>query len=294
MMQISLGGAEWVRTDDGARLRVQRFGLPDRPTIVLSHGWACRLEYWQPQIDYLARRFHIVAYDQRGHGESTRGRRPTDTDVLADDLAQVFESVISTSAVAVGHSMGGIAVQAWWQRHPEQAAAKTSAAVLANTTWGGLVRGIRAVPLMNGRIPAPEYLGRKVFGLPIKLPDSRLTREVVRWRVMNPRHTTKDQAAFVTRIVTTCNPHVRAHTALALADVALGPDAAGAIGVPTSVIVGRVDKITPAWMGRDIASEVERHGHLERLVELDTGHTSNIEAPDVVNTEIERMADLYG
>lgn len=284
-----------MRTDDGARLRVRRVGAPDRPTIVLAHGWACRLEYWQPQIDLLADRFHVIAYDQRGHGESSPGRRSIDADVLADDLAHVIDQCVrSRRAVVVGHSMGGIAIQAWWQRHPDRARATSSAAVLANTTWGGLVRGTRVLPLLNGLVPAPERLGRFVFGLPIRLPDTVLTREAVRLRVMNPRSATREQAAFVTRIVATCDPKIRARTALSLADIALGPDAARAIDVPTSVIVGRVDRITPSWMGRGIAAEVDRRGHLDRLVEFDTGHASTVETPEGVAAEIARMADLYG
>lgn len=294
MSSLAGGEDEWIHTDDGARLRVRRFGASGRPTIVLSHGWACRLEYWQPQIEELAKRFHVIAYDQRGHGRSSTGQRQMHSDVLADDMAHVFDQAVrSTSAVLVGHSMGGVTAQAWWQRHPEQAAATTSAAVLANTTWGGLPRGTRIVPLLNGRIPAPDALGRRLLGLPVKLPASRVTQEAVRWRVMNPRRATREQAAFVTRIVETCDPRVRAGTALALMDVALGPDAAASIAVPTSVIVGRADKVTPPWMGRSIASELERTGHLGRLIELDTGHTSNIEAAGEVSAEIARLADLH-
>lgn len=275
---------DWVTTDDGAQLRVATAGAADAPTIVLSHGWACSIEYWRPQIEALSREFRVVAYDQRGHGRSSRGRRSLDSDTLADDFAQIIDHTVGPErAVSVGHSMGGITIQAWWQRHPEQAARTGAANVLANTTWGGLARGTRVIPLLNGYVPVPVRLGKLALGTPIRIPQGRLVRGGVRWRTMNRRNATKEQAAFVADIVRHCNPAVRADTALALVDLDLGPAAAESITALTTVIVGRVDKLTPAWMGRSIADALERTGHLDHLIELDTGHAGNIEMPDVFN-----------
>ena len=112
----------------------------------------------------------MIAYDQRGHGRSTTGTRQVDADVLADDLAAVVEAAGDSHAVVVGHSMGGIAVQAWWSRHPVQAARVSGGALLANTTWGDIARGTRVLPLLNGRVPAPQWLGRLVLGADGPLP----------------------------------------------------------------------------------------------------------------------------
>ncbi|RDH11671.1 alpha/beta fold hydrolase [Tsukamurella pulmonis] len=279
----------WIDAGDGARLHVRAVGPPDAPTVVLAHGWACRIEYWRPQIDELARDHRVIAFDQRGHGLSTTGSRDIDAEVLADDLARVVDVAADAHSVVVGHSMGGIAVQAWWGRHPEQAARNSGGAVLANTTWGGLARGTRVFPLLNGRVPGPQWLGRLVLGAAVPMPDGPLLRAAVRNRTMNPRHATRAQARFVSDVVRACDPGVRARTALALADLDLGPAAARAITVPTTVIVGRADRLTPAWMGRRIATELERTGGLHRLVELDTGHSANVEMPDVFTAEIRRV-----
>ncbi len=279
----------WIDTEDGARLHVCEFGPREAPTVVLAHGWACRIEYWRPQIEDLARDHRVIAYDQRGHGRSTTGTRQVDADVLADDLAAVVEAAGDSHAVVVGHSMGGIAVQAWWSRHPVQAARVSGGALLANTTWGDIARGTRVLPLLNGRVPAPQWLGRLVLGAALPLPGGPLLRVAVRHRTMNPRHATRAQARFVADVVRACDPEVRARTALALADVDLGPEAARAITVPTTVIIGRADRLTPASMGRDIAGELERTGRLSRLVELDTGHSANVEMPHAFTAEIRRL-----
>mgnify|MGYP002653467218 CR=1 FL=1 len=55
----------WAVTDDGARLRVVHHGPADAPVLVLVHGWSCCVEYWNPQINALAERYHVIAYDQR-------------------------------------------------------------------------------------------------------------------------------------------------------------------------------------------------------------------------------------
>lgn len=293
-MTVHIAETTQVTTEDGARLRVQTFGASDAPTIVLSHGWACRIEYWKPQIDALASSYRVIAYDQRGHGHSSGGRTPLTADVLADDFAAVIDHVVGGGrAVTVGHSMGGITLMAWWHRHPEQAARTSAATVLANTTTGGLARGTRIFPLLNGVVPAPVALGKLVLGTPIRIPRGPVVREAVRQRTMNPRTATRAQAAFVADIVRRCDPVTRAGAAAALIDLDLGAAAVRSVASPTTVTIGRVDKLTPPWMGRAIAKTLDDTGHLEHLIELDTGHAGNVEMASVFNTIVSKAADKH-
>ncbi len=64
----------WVRTG-GVELCVAELGDPERPAVVLVHGYPDSKEVWSRVAPRLAERFHVVAYDVRGHGRSTAPRR---------------------------------------------------------------------------------------------------------------------------------------------------------------------------------------------------------------------------
>ena len=282
----------WVDTADGARLRVMSFGPDDAPTLVFAHGWACRAEYWLPQFQGLAGEFRVVCYDQRGHGFSTTGDRDIDGDVVGDDLATVMDAAVSSPAIVIGHSMGGISILSWWKRHPEQAQRKSVGAILANTTLGGIATQTKIVPFNNGS-ELSVRLGRMLIGAAMPIPRGKITRNMVRTLVMNPRRTTDEQATFVCEIARTCNAGVRARTALALADLDLGDEAAEAVAVPTVVTTGTADHVLPDSMGKRIAAVIERTGRLDRLCELETGHTGNVEAPEEFNEIVRQLAERY-
>lgn len=287
----------WIDTDDGARLRVCTFGQANAPVIVLSHGWACSIEYWAHQLD-LAGQYRVVAYDQRGHGQSSSGSRPISAGTLADDFACVMDYVAELSGgrrvVAVGHSMGGITLQAWWNDHPDQARKLCAAMILANTTQGDIAAGTQiGAPFLDGSRPRHLAVARRAFGAPVRFPRGRAASWAVRRRLMNPRVATADHARFVIEVTAACRPRVRAATALMLADIDVRTDESP-VAVPTAVVIGRVDRLTPPSMGRLIAAQLDAAGVLDSVVHLDTGHASNVEAADQFNNEIRRMVDLYG
>ncbi|MFI8305560.1 SDR family oxidoreductase [Streptomyces sp. NPDC085927] len=103
-----------VRTG-GVELCVAELGDPGRPTIVLVHGYPDSKEVWSEVAPRLAERFHVVAYDVRGHGRSTAPRplRGGFTlEKLTDDFLAVADAVSPDEPVhLVGHDWGS--VQAW-------------------------------------------------------------------------------------------------------------------------------------------------------------------------------------
>ncbi|MDH3034796.1 SDR family oxidoreductase [Streptomyces sp. TRM75561] len=104
----------WVRTG-GVELCVAELGDPERPAVVLVHGYPDSKEVWSRVAPRLAERFHVVAYDVRGHGGSTAPRplRGGFTlEKLTDDFLAVVEAVSPHRPVhLVGHDWGS--VQGW-------------------------------------------------------------------------------------------------------------------------------------------------------------------------------------
>ncbi|WP_406237488.1 SDR family oxidoreductase [Nocardia sp. NBC_01009] len=95
-------------------IAVYEYGDPSAQTIVLVHGWPDTHHLWDAVVPLLAGRFHVVAYDTRGHGRSTRTRRTEDyrLDALATDFFAVTDAVSPDRPVHVlAHDWGS--VQVW-------------------------------------------------------------------------------------------------------------------------------------------------------------------------------------
>ncbi|KUN84004.1 short-chain dehydrogenase [Streptomyces bungoensis] len=103
-----------VRTG-GVELCVAELGDPARPTVLLVHGYPDSKEVWSEVAERLAGRFHVVAYDVRGHGRSTAPRPLRGGFTLAkltDDFLAVADAVSPDRPVhLVGHDWGS--VQSW-------------------------------------------------------------------------------------------------------------------------------------------------------------------------------------
>lgn len=94
-----------VTTRDGTQLFVRRWG--EGPPIVFTHAWALNSDVWHSAMTLAAQAgFTAIAYDRRSHGRSDDPGRGYDYDTLADDLADVMESLDVQDATMVGHSMG--------------------------------------------------------------------------------------------------------------------------------------------------------------------------------------------
>ena len=114
------------------------------PPILFSHGVTLSSRTWAKQFDSIpAAGFRALAFDGRGHGESTVGDTGHSIDNLADDVRSVLETLDLRGAVLVGHSMGGMAMQAFAIRHPDIALARVSGLVLLSTAARTVTSDVR-------------------------------------------------------------------------------------------------------------------------------------------------------
>lgn len=92
------------------------------PPLVLLHGGSASWRSWATVAPVLARDWHVLAPDLRGHGLSGSGPRYRLVD-YADDIAQMVDREIDQPAVLIGHSMGGQVAVAVAARRPDLARA---------------------------------------------------------------------------------------------------------------------------------------------------------------------------
>lgn len=276
---------------DGARLHVRSYGPAHRQPIVLIHGFGCRIEYWNPQINALAARYRVIAYDQRGLGRSTLGSDGVHPDVLGRDLAAVLSAVLGPAerAVLVGHSFGGITVMAWAQRYGARTERAVSAVLLANTIAERFRASTMLLPFANRYRYIRRPLLTALASSTIALPSIRWSRWPLQ-RLVLSRYADLAAVNFVYEILADCRTDVRGVWGAGLSRLSV---AAGLenLTVPTTVVAGNEDRLTPPAAAHRIADILQARGRLHRFVRLPrVGHCTNVEAPHAFNAEIERLA----
>jgi pimeloyl-ACP methyl ester carboxylesterase len=123
MRRIRVGNLDVAVTDVGTG-----------PPMVLLHGLGCGRRMWFHQIRALRSRFRVIAYDQRGHGETDAPAAATDYSAghLARDLVGVLDALAIERAAIVGFSLGGGPALALAANKPE----RVSRLVLADVGAG--------------------------------------------------------------------------------------------------------------------------------------------------------------
>jgi pimeloyl-ACP methyl ester carboxylesterase len=104
---------------NGLTLRVREWPS-DGPPIVLLHGLSSNSRIWDDVARRLAARYHVVAFDQRGHGLSDRSIDGYTFDRVVGDLEGVIKQLDLDRPTLVGHSWGGNVVLEYAASHPER------------------------------------------------------------------------------------------------------------------------------------------------------------------------------
>ncbi len=89
------------------------------PDVLLIGGLGDTVESWQFQLDGLAERYRLTAFDNRGAGRTAMPEGPASVEAMADDAAAVLRALDVSSAHVAGFSGGSIISQELALRHPE-------------------------------------------------------------------------------------------------------------------------------------------------------------------------------
>ena len=160
----------------GVRFRVHEWGAPGRPLALLLHSLAAHSHWWDWVAPLLAERWHVVAFDARGHGGSDHVA-PYDFDVYADDAVRIIEMLRpATPPLVVGHSMGGYVAALLAARAPDRVGALVIADIL--TGWSD---ALAAMAAKQAERASPEYDSPRQAGERFRLappgtiaPEARL------------------------------------------------------------------------------------------------------------------------
>jgi pimeloyl-ACP methyl ester carboxylesterase len=234
--------------------------------VLFIHAFPLDGRMWEPQSD-LARDVRVVIPDLRGFGASVSGSFPQSLDEHADDLARLLDRLQIAKATLVGLSLGGYVAFRFAERH----GARIARLALCDTRASADTPETRRARDQNVALVENEGVGA--------LLDKML-----------PNLLRKQPAEAVAATVRAigCSQSKEAVKA-ALVAMRDRPDSAGMLaklGIPTAVIVGREDVITPRSESAKMAELVPGS---ELHVLNDAGHLSNLEAPAAFNAALRTL-----
>ena len=101
----------------GGDIQVREDGARGKPPLVLIHGFACSMRWWDAITPLLAREHRVIRIDLLGHGGSEKPRDGYSMENQADLVAAAMDRMGVARAAVVGHSMGGMVGTALVERH---------------------------------------------------------------------------------------------------------------------------------------------------------------------------------
>jgi non-heme chloroperoxidase len=262
--------AHVIVSHDGGVLHTISRG--DGPPVLFAHGVTLSSRVFAKQFDsFPAAGFRAVAFDARGHGQSSTGESGHSIANLGEDIRTVLEALDLRDAILVGHSMGGMAVQSFMVHHAGVAAERVKGIVLQSTS--------SHMPMSDAR--KTRAVLERVSGI---TPDfGALMRQknlgLVLARIGFGEDPYASHVEATRQMLASCSKATIREGSKSL----LALDFTGQLSeirMPTLVVVGTHDAITPAGDSRRIAElvpgaelvEFEAAGHMlmyERTAEID-------------------------
>jgi non-heme chloroperoxidase len=118
---VAVGKSVAVKTPDGLTISAQEWGNQAGPEIIFIHGFSQSHLSWIKQVTSdLAKDFHMVTYDLRGHGSSDKPLEPErykDSKAWGDELQAVMDATGLKRPVLVGWSYGGLIMADYLKTH---------------------------------------------------------------------------------------------------------------------------------------------------------------------------------
>jgi 3-oxoadipate enol-lactonase len=251
------------------RISVASSGVGE--ALMFLHGLGSTKENWYPQLVHFGQTHRAMAWDAPGYGESDDHEGEL---VFSRDFVGALLSTLDRLGVErvhlAGLSMGGMIAQCFYFAHPHRVASL----VLADTfpsfqaIGADVVKGFissRIEPLMSGATPADLAPESAESLLAPDAPESART--------------------LLLESLSNLRRHSYVMTALALAV----QDAVGNledITVPTLVLSGALDRLTPVPIARAMS---ERIPGAQLVIIPGAGHISNLESPERFNAALSRF-----
>lgn len=94
---------------NGIKHHYLEWGQQDNPPLLMLHATGLCAHPWQPIAQELAQDYRVLAFDQRGHGDTEPSDKGYSFELAGQDLAEIIKAMELSGLRVVGHSSGGLA-----------------------------------------------------------------------------------------------------------------------------------------------------------------------------------------
>jgi 3-oxoadipate enol-lactonase len=237
--------------------------------LVLLHGFPLDRRMWDVQIAEISAHHRVIAPDLRGFGQSA-SEDPFTIDSLADDVHRLLVELNAIPSVLVGLSMGGYVALAYVRKY-------------ANDLRGLILIDTKA----EGDNPQQKEGRQKMIEL-VRREGSKAVADQMLPRLVaeDVPHNRPAIAKALRTMMENCPPKTIEHALMAMGDRPDQTPHLPTIAVPTLIVVGDADAITPPAVAESMQKQI-RNSTLEII--KGSGHMSPMEQPEQVNRAIERL-----
>jgi len=204
-------------------------GMPQGLPVVFIHGFPFSHGMWEPQMNVMPNNIHAIAYDVRGHGASDVGDGQFTIELFVDDLIALLDHLFIKKAILCGLSMGGYIALRTFEKYPDRVCGLILCDTKSepDTNAAKINRTVTMKAVKAAGVPAfAEDFVKNIFW------DKTFER--------NP-----NVIAFIKQIICANSPRGICGTLLALGSRTDTTPVLSSIHIPTCIIVGEHDKLTP-------------------------------------------------
>lgn len=263
---MSNKGSNLTITINNFNISYDDLGEGNTPIIFL-HGYPFNKTMWQPQLEYLQKFTRVIAIDLRGFGTSKDEDTSLSIGLFADDLIKFMNALCIDKAIICGLSMGGYVALNAVQRF----SSRFSALILSDTQCSADTKEAKEKRYKT----IDEIMENGVTAFNEGFINSVFYKESLTNK--------KEAVETVHSMVFSNSKQIIIMGLRALADRSETCSTLHEISIPTLIICGREDALTPLKQSEYMHSIIK--GSILRIIDH-AGHVSNLEQPQEFNKHL--------
>ncbi|MCK6599005.1 MAG: alpha/beta hydrolase [Bdellovibrionaceae bacterium] len=275
-----------VKSFDGSSIYFESRG--EGECLVFVYGIACLTNHWHHQIKYFSKNFRVITFDLRGHHQSNPITNPQNINIAsaAKDIEVILDHLKIPKAHFIGHSFGAPVIFSAYDQFPE----KFKSITLINGFAKNPIKGMFGLDVVE---PFFHYFKKQFQESPV------LFTQLWKWAVYNPVSMRAVALVGGFNIKLTHFKDIEVYArGVAQLDLNVflsffedmmsfnGEKVLKKIDVPTLIISGEEDNVTPKSFQIEMASQIKG----AELVTVPYGsHCTQLDFPDYINLKIEKF-----
>jgi pimeloyl-ACP methyl ester carboxylesterase len=281
-----------MKTHDGLELAVCPRGPDDAAvTVVLAHCWTSDMEDWQYQVRDLLDTFghdvRVLKWDHRGHGDSDPAPlRACTIENLGRDMADVIDQYAGSGRLVIaGHSIGGMATMALAEQRPD-ILARTDGVLFVSTSCGDLDSVTLGLPeagrWVKAQIPRVLAARARLLSRRVRRRNPWIESQVVHRFLFGQPMRLRDCGLVIDQLIS-CPPATMEGFYRDFMAHDRGAALGAFDGIPTRVLVGDRDVLTPVDHARKLAAGITT---ARLLIAPGAGHMLPLERDRLVSADL--------